>query len=1825
MEPISSSTPSSTSEQSTTDSPSGVPSTTSEVSTTLDPICGTTTTSAPETCAPVTTPAPTPIVIGGNTTTRDNCVGPTILQNFGSYVVVVDISCGIQIASHNIGSGAYYGDDVQVVIVGDTIIKVYFDINLGVSIVTKIYIGGSGATNVTESIVGYYPGNIIQYFTNINSTTQYVFVQNNGSVSLNVIYNNIITQLTIFDTYIFNPVTFNYYYDSITHIDVFVGIVVDKSNPSVTNIIRVINGTVTIIAELNIPTLCACRSNHSRTISVFNNVTMSWEIMVVIADEFDTLLIYTLDEATGTYVLTRNATVPNAAAVINNMVEIDGSYVFTGVGSSVIIPKITNGNATINVIVKTTIINKISFYAYNSITHTWVTLLFIASDSGSDLLIYFVDPITTYPVFQRAITGVDALTLIGTAVVSVDKMVLTNNNNVTIVIPKSFAGINSIVATFGIAFSTSQPLVIYDTDGSSYQIYLVVSITNHLEIYTVNPITGEIILQRTIIDIDARVLVSSMIELYDRFVCTSPNGTLIIPKSIPFGYFSSILFTVSFSFNDAHPVSVYNVMSDSWVSLVYVYVAGVSNNLEIYRIGRGNVPVLLSAHYCIDAVILPTARASFVFNNVTGAWDTYLFAIRVGTNDSVVYRIDTATGRPILVSIDLEIIRIDHTTPITTCVLYPEPNENQWHNGTVTISLNATDSLSGVAGTWYSINSRVYVRYTASFIIEIDGVYNINYYSIDVAGNIESNQTVIVRIDTRRPLILGSRDLLPNVVGWANRFVTVFFQCDDGPYGSGYPACASPIIMHEGAHQVAVGSVTDLAGNVGSVEIVDINIDITSPVTVLTRNVLPNIYGWNNINIDLFFAPADILSGIHSFIYWIGNGPKTSVLAVDIHQHITTSINIEGIYPVTYYAIDIAENIEIHNNIIVRIDKTIPVINYVCDRQPNVHGWYNTDISLTYTCSDALSGVANGSCPGVFIVDVEAANQIITKSVSDCAGNNASISTSVINIDKTLPTIEFDYSVQVNSYGWYNQIVTIGFHCHDLLSGVRVCPTAIVFDHEGAHQPCSGTAIDYADNSNSISVDINIDLTAPTIVYVLSFQPNSYGWCNVDVSIEFTCTDVLSGIAGECPSLVLIDYEIKEYVITRGISDKAGNNASVSTTAISIDKTKPVLVFDIDRTVNEYGWYNQIVTVGCNCTDNLSGVRVCPPSQVFYYEGAHQSCSGTVIDYADNEDTVSIDINIDLTAPTFTYELSFQPNVYGWCNAAVSVLFRCFDALSGIPEGSCPPLVLIDYEIEKQVITRSINDKAGNQATIITREISIDLIKPTIEFVFSSQPNSYGWYNQYVSVSCVCRDNLSGVRVCPGTREFKEGNGQKCTGTVIDYADNNDTISVDLNIDVTAPTIITTVYPQPNAQGWCNKDVTISYVCSDNLSGLNGPCPSTVVIDQDCKGKHYDVVISDLAGNTASSNTTINLDKTAPTIVAIVTPVPNANGWNNKATNVTFICSDALSGIKSCPPSVIVNEGKGQVISGTCYDNAGNSASTSVTVNVDLTPPKITGSTNSGGWCTKNTDVTFTCSDSLSGIKSCPGTVQLEDGYNQVITGTATDNAGNTASTTVRGVNVDKTPPVLNVNYPNGTTFSVCEICDYSSSRYRTFDCNRDCEFTPTFNPTDRLSGIATKSSRLQRPTTNSGVGVYKFFVSATDRAGNSISEVYTYYVRYEEAFSGFITPSANDNIRLSNSITFKFSMRCSRGRNQGTNYIDDVNARLMAVETSKFDPSVIPTMTLRDPRFTAYSSFYQYSLSTRNTFTNPDGKRVTFTKGKWTFVAIFDDNTYETVAVNLV
>ncbi len=326
-----------------------------------------------------------------------------------------------------------------------------------------------------------------------------------------------------------------------------------------------------------------------------------------------------------------------------------------------------------------------------------------------------------------------------------------------------------------------------------------------------------------------------------------------------------------------------------------------------------------------------------------------------------------------------------------------------------------------------------------------------------------------------------------------------------------------------------------------------------------------------------------------------------------------------------------------------------------------------------------------------------------------------------------------------------------------------------------------------------------------------------------------------------------------------------------------------------------------------------------------------------------------------------------------------------------------------------------------------TSAVNVDKTAPTLSGRVVGAPNANGWFSGDVTVEWACDDNLSGVVACPADTVVQGEGSLSASATVTDEAGHTTTATVDgIRIDRTAPTTSATGVPG----GWVNAPVTVGLEANDNLSdvdstwyAVDGATPTqgnTVTVG--AEGAHTVEYWSvDGAGNAEAAQTfTVQVDLSSPSITPTQSPEQNARGWNNTDVSVSFACADQthLSGLHECAePRTVTTEGEAQQVIGSATDRAGNRVTGTATVNLDKTAPSITGApdraANAAGWYSDDVTVSFRGTDELSGIATVTGPQRLGEGEHAAVDGTARDNADNTASTTVSGINVDKTAPNL--------------------------------------------------------------------------------------------------------------------------------------------------------------------------------------------------------------------
>ena len=325
----------------------------------------------------------------------------------------------------------------------------------------------------------------------------------------------------------------------------------------------------------------------------------------------------------------------------------------------------------------------------------------------------------------------------------------------------------------------------------------------------------------------------------------------------------------------------------------------------------------------------------------------------------------------------------------------------------------------------------------------------------------------------------------------------------------------------------------------------------------------------------------------------------------------------------------------------------------------------------------------------------------------------------------------------------------------------------------------------------------------------------------------------------------------------------------------------------------------------------------------------------------------------------------------------------------------------------------SATSAGGSAGPVNSVAIKRDATKPTISDSRSPAANGFGWNNEDVSVSFSCDDNLSGVASCPGDETFSaEGAGQSVTGNAGDNAGNTNSVAVSgINIDKTNPTIAASRSPSANAAGWNNRDVVVSFVCADGLSGV-ASCESNKTLSEGANQSATGAA-KDKADNTASATVSgINIDKTNPTIAGSILPAAanGSNGWYVTAPTVSFACDDALSGVASCvvdgssPASHEVTLGQssvGQTVGGTATDLADNTKTASVgPVKVDLSNPGVDCDAAPTFMVGQLGVVTATVTDTISGPVAATVSASATNANGGSVALTGYDKAGRSTTVT---------------------------------------------------------------------------------------------------------------------------------------------------------------------------------------------------------------------------------
>jgi hypothetical protein len=252
--------------------------------------------------------------------------------------------------------------------------------------------------------------------------------------------------------------------------------------------------------------------------------------------------------------------------------------------------------------------------------------------------------------------------------------------------------------------------------------------------------------------------------------------------------------------------------------------------------------------------------------------------------------------------------------------------------------------------------------------------------------------------------------------------------------------------------------------------------------------------GWYTSDVTINWAVSDSESGIQSSE---GCGPV--ILSASAGSLVCSARNSAGL--------------ETHSaQLSVNLDKTLPLIVAAATTEPNASGWYNSDVTVHFTCTDTLSGIPAATCPlDQKLSEEGAAVATSAQTVTDVAGNTSEPSNIVtVQIDKLAP----DFGACSNeSFPYRSGLRSVDISAYDFLSGVNADASTLIGNIDAnASVGIVSATFEAEDNAGNISLPTScdyeiismIDVHSGVLAYLqgLTLLPNKANSKNLNSAIK---------------------------------------------------------------------------------------------------------------------------------------------------------------------------------------------------------------------------------------------------------------------------------------------------------------------------------------------------------------------------------------------------------------------------------------------------------------------------------------------------------------------------------------------------------------------------------------------------------------------------------------------------------------------------------------------------------------------------------------------------
>jgi hypothetical protein len=172
----------------------------------------------------------------------------------------------------------------------------------------------------------------------------------------------------------------------------------------------------------------------------------------------------------------------------------------------------------------------------------------------------------------------------------------------------------------------------------------------------------------------------------------------------------------------------------------------------------------------------------------------------------------------------------------------------------------------------------------------------------------------------------------------------------------------------------------------------------------------------------------------------------------------------------------------------------------------------------------------------------------------------------------------------------------------------------------------------------------------------------------------------------------------------------------------------------------------------------------------------------------------------------------------GWFRSNVTVSWS-YDT-AGVASAPGCGATTVSEDTAGTTLTCTLNLSAGG-GTFNSVTVKKDSSPPSVTASFARGPDAEGWYTSPVAVTFSGDGGPSGIASCTsGTYGGPDGADAKVSGSCTDGAGNVGSTSASIRYDASPPSVTAVPARPPDADGWYNHPVTVSFAGEDGGAGV---------------------------------------------------------------------------------------------------------------------------------------------------------------------------------------------------------------------------------------------------------------------------------------------------------------------------------------------------------------------------------------------------------------------